>query len=514
MHRFAVVALPLLLLVTVPAPAADRTFDPEAAAKAVAPFIDERAVAVAHVDLTRVDVDALAALFFKLTQVKPEAVAEPQKFLTDTFKALTKAGAKDVYFVLTLQDPRQGDVLFAVVPLEAGADAGKIGEVFSVLLKTQPMIGVETINKSVVVASDATRKRLKMLKPVARPEIAKAFTTLGDGVAHGLVFAGMEIRQEIEKEVKELPPEIGGGSVKVLTQGGQWAAVKVEATKFKLVAVVQASDKDAAQSLQKLAEKFVKKFAESIELPLSDKQLQRVLPQVAEGNRLTLTVDEQLVTDFVPSVTQAIGKAALKAQTSNNLKQLVYAFNNIASVTTTGDLPAVANFDKNGKPLLSWRVHILPYIEGGQLYKEFHLDEPWDSDHNKKLIARMPKVYANPFNPKLAEQGKTTYLGPVHKNAMFTGDKTILRFPTDIPDGTSNTILLVEVEDDAAVIWTKPDDLKLDPKDPHKSLGGKDRPYFVVAFCDGSVRQIPKKIDKATLWAYFTRNGGEKVTPP
>jgi hypothetical protein len=522
MHRLVVLALPLLLLVAVPARAADRTFDPEAAAKTIAPFIDERTMVVAHVDLTRVDVDTIAAWAVKLTKVKPEAIANQQKFMADAVKMLTKGGAKDIYFVLRAPkggDPNdlggRDDVLFAVVPVEPGADAGKIGEAFTTIFKGDKNIGVDTINKSVVVGLAVTRQRLKTQKPVARPEIAKAFTALGDGVAHAVVFAGQEVRTEIEKELKELPAEIGGGPTKVLTQGGQWAAVKVEAPpKFKLTVVGQGTDKDAAKALQQLSERFLKQFCDNIEFRLTDKQFQRLVPQPADGNRITLTVDEPLLTELVPPFMQAVDLAAKRAASMNNMKQLNLAFINVTSNTTTGDLPPVAIFDKQNKPLLSWRVHLLPYIDQLELYKQFHLDEPWDTEHNKKLIAKMPRTYANPFNPKLAEQGKTTYLAPVHKNAMFTGDKTILHFPADIPDGTSNTILLVEVEDDAAVIWTKPDDLKLDLKDPLKGLGGKDRAYFLAAFCDGSVYQLPKKIDKEKLAAYFTRNGNEKVEGP
>jgi prepilin-type processing-associated H-X9-DG protein len=175
-----------------------------------------------------------------------------------------------------------------------------------------------------------------------------------------------------------------------------------------------------------------------------------------------------------------------------------------------GHLPAVANFDKNDKPLLSWRVHLLPYLEQKDLYKQFHLDEPWDSEHNKKLIAKMPKVFANPYNLKLAADGKTTYLAPVHKDAVFTGDKTGILLK-DITDGLSLTVLLVDVDDADAVIWTKPDDLKLDPKNPAKSLIARHSDKFQLVFADGSVQLISKKIDKNTLWALFTRAGGEVV---
>jgi hypothetical protein len=174
----------------------------------------------------------------------------------------------------------------------------------------------------------------------------------------------------------------------------------------------------------------------------------------------------------------------------------------------------VANFDKQNKPLLSWRVHLLRHIpeEGVKLYQEFHLDEPWDSDHNKKLIAKMPDIY-RPANPKLAAEGKTTFLAPVHKDAMFTGAKQGVR-GQDVTDEPRQTILLVDVDDDAAVIWTKPDDLLLDPKDPHKNLGARYDGNFQLLFLDGSVRTVDKKIDRAKLWALFTRAGGEKVTVP
>ena len=71
-----------------------------------------------------------------------------------------------------------------------------------------------------------------------------------------------------------------------------------------------------------------------------------------------------------------------------------------------GAFPPRAIFDKSGKPLLSWRVQILPYIEEARLYEEFHRDEPWDSDHNKKLIPRMPKIYAAPDSKAAKVPGK------------------------------------------------------------------------------------------------------------
>jgi hypothetical protein len=193
-------------------------------------------------------------------------------------------------------------------------------------------------------------------------------------------------------------------------------------------------------------------------------------------------------------------------QASNNLRQLALALHNYHD--TMGTFPAVANFDKQNKPLLSWRVHLLPYLEQDGLYKEFHLDEPWDSEHNKKLIARMPALYACPGGK--AGAGKTSFLAPVGKTTAFTGEAKVLRM-ADFTDGTSNTILLVEASDEHAVIWTKPDDFPYDPKMPAKGLGGHYEGGFLAAFADGSVHHLRDTIAKEKLNALFTRAGGEVV---
>jgi prepilin-type processing-associated H-X9-DG protein len=129
------------------------------------------------------------------------------------------------------------------------------------------------------------------------------------------------------------------------------------------------------------------------------------------------------------------------------------------------------------------------------------------------LLAKMPKVFANPYNPKLAADGKTTYLAPLHKEALFCGDNIGLK-NFQITDGTSNSVMLVDVDDASAVVWTKPDDLKLDPKNPHKSLSARHGDKFLFLFADGHVEAVTKKIDKDTLWAIFTIAGGEVVQLP
>ena len=179
--------------------------------------------------------------------------------------------------------------------------------------------------------------------------------------------------------------------------------------------------------------------------------------------------------------------------------------------------PAAYSVDENGKPLLSWRVHILPYIEASNLYDQFHLDEPWNSEHNRKLIAQMPAVYHSPNST--ADPGKTVYLGNAGKDGIFVppeGDQQGPKFPkglsfAKIRDGTSNTIMAVEASDPAAVIWTKPDDLVPNADNPLQGVIGMRPGGFLAAFCDGSVRFISQSVDRKVLQALFTRDGGDSV---
>ena len=176
---------------------------------------------------------------------------------------------------------------------------------------------------------------------------------------------------------------------------------------------------------------------------------------------------------------------------------------------THGKLPPAVVYGKDGQPLYSWRVLLLPFIEQDALYQEFHLDEPWDSPHNLTLLPRMPRTYAAPGS-------KAAKLPPDHtvchvfvgKGAAFEGREG-LSLPEDFPDGTSNTILLVEAGE--PVPWTKPADLPFAPDQPLPDLRSLFKDGFRAGLADGSVRWVRKEASEATLRAAVTRNGGERL---
>lgn len=216
-----------------------------------------------------------------------------------------------------------------------------------------------------------------------------------------------------------------------------------------------------------------------------------------------------LLTSPEPIVEGGIRHIAASVQSQNNLHQMAVAMLGYREIEKT--LPPAAIYDRHGKPLLSWRVRILPYIEEQNLYKEFHLDEPWDSPHNLRLLPRMPRIYALPDRGKNVKPHSTPYQVFVGKGAAFEG-KRGLRIPNDFPDGTSDTILIVEAAE--SVPWTKPADLRFDQRPLMPALHRwSTSKTCLIALADGSVRTIPQSMKESTLRAAITRNGGEALGP-
>src|SRR5262249_12447735 len=142
------------------------------------------------------------------------------------------------------------------------------------------------------------------------------------------------------------------------------------------------------------------------------------------------------------------------------------------------------------KPLLSWRVLLLPLLEEDNLFKQFKLDEPWDSEHNLKLLGKMPAVYKTGVEGKDATS--TYYQGFADERAMFPPGKRI-GF-ADVPDGSSNTILIIEAG--TPVPWTKPADLPYTSNKPLPKLGGPFPDVIHAAFADGAVLALKRNFDE------------------
>ena len=206
------------------------------------------------------------------------------------------------------------------------------------------------------------------------------------------------------------------------------------------------------------------------------------------------------------NVINSVRGAVYRDQTMKNLRQIGVAIVNYES--TRGRYPAAAILSRDKKPLLSWRVAILPMLDEQGLHRQFKLDQPWDSEHNRKLIERMPSIFQSPGSD--LDDGYTNYQAVVAPSTVISNGRKATRI-RDVRDGTSKTVMIVETDDTYASIWTKPDDYDAEHEDPLRGLGNIWPSQFYGVFADGRVTRIPTSLTPTSLMALFTTNGGERV---
>lgn len=246
-----------------------------------------------------------------------------------------------------------------------------------------------------------------------------------------------------------------------------------------------------------------------------------------------------------PEFYAQIKAARARAESKNNLKQIGLALHNYHDVYRK--LPAATIRDKSGKALYSWRVAILPFVGEAAMYEQLHRDEPWDSEHNSKVLAKMPNIFRAPGAP--ADSTSSSYYAVV--GPMTAWPETGAVSFRDVLDGNSNTIAVVEAKRDGH--WAKPDDLQYQAtgpgnpnrnevngeaaaaatdqavsgtapadsepqlarptsKSPVPKLGGLFPDGYHVVMMDGAVKFIPQQaLTDDQLRALLTRNGNEAI---
>src|SRR6266481_5179624 len=159
------VAWTVFLSLAAPCLADDKKIDAEARAKAVAPFLDEQLIAVGRVDLTRVDVNAIAEKLSEYAKLKDEEIAGPKKEVGDWLSAWKKAGVRELYVVVSLADV-PGLPPFVVVPLGGDADAKNLSDALG-RAKPFQVYQFEKIGSALIGGAEKTLTRLRSLKPDA-----------------------------------------------------------------------------------------------------------------------------------------------------------------------------------------------------------------------------------------------------------------------------------------------------------------------------------------------------------
>ena len=497
-----------------------------------------------------------------LSFVTPEAflglVAFPRRVLTAPememlpIEVISAAGEKELGF-----DPLEVEQLLAVVEPPSGM-APQAGVVLRLATPVDPeglfrqlsakvqeaqLNGVSVFvpdGRTVIIAHDELGKRMaaRNNQPGPLSRLLSA-TVRGNDVTAVLAVEPVREMAKAQLASAPLPPNFEDARriPELVNAAGLWADFTGATS---VLVSIKATDEKAAQELERIYNQLLDFGAQMARAQMaqrsgepSDDPVEQAVARYTErmsqrtfdmlrptrqGDRLDLFSTKGqpamqtatigvLVALLLPAV-QAAREAARRSQSMNNLKQIGLAMHNYYDSYRT--LPAQANYDPQDKPLLSWRVQLLPFLEQQALYAQFHQDEPWDSAHNKTLIDKMPPVYRSASSK--SPPNTTIYQVPAGKGTLFEGQKGI-EF-VEVTDGLSNTILAVEADDDQAVIWTKPDDLEYDPQEPMAGLGQVRPGGFNVLMADGSVRFIGNNIDPEVLKAMFSRGGGEVVPSP
>lgn len=357
---------------------------------------------------------------------------------------------------------------------------------------------------------------LGSIVPSAREGLEDAFQAAGGWPVQVLVLPPDYVRRTVVELMPELPRQLGGGSSDVLTEGLVWAAVRLDPARLRVELIVQSASEEAASRLASHLPKMLRGMYESA--PNGQKQVSRemfesllsfVTPKV-EGDRIALRLDQPELGERAMRLLTLAGvklQDKVRAQgDANRFKQILLAMHSYHDANKVFP-PQDELRDKKGRTSLSWRVYLLPYFDQDALYKEFHLDEPWDSAHNKALIEKMPDVYKSSRSG--VGPGRTTFLAPVGEDTVFGGEKA----PSiqDITDGTSCTVVLVDVKPEQAVPWTAPDDYTFDPKAPAGGLNIGADGRFLAACADGAVHQLRGDIKPELLLWLFRKSDGNAV---
>lgn len=454
--------------------------------------------------------------------------AEP-KFAADTTTEAKKVfgiGPEQVRTVTAFWPKVRGDAdlraVGVVVVTKAPADAAALVAAIDKAKAGDP-VPVRAVAKdgtTVVVLVDLP-DRFAAPRPDAEPGPLTPYlreAAAGHAVSAGATFASLpdEIRgDDLPGEVRAFQPIFRADAIGAFVDQGKEYALEV---RVKAATAVKAGEAEKALGLlvalagqgldgipaKELADPAVKNLA-AIMTAAKGALKRATFATTGTEARARVAVPADLpVAAAAGELVAKVRAAAARTQSFNNLKQIALALHSYHD--TYGALPPAAVVDKTGRPLLSWRVLILPYVEQQALFQRFKLDEPWDGPNNKKLLDPMPKVFAMPA-PSAAKATETHYQAFVGKGAAFD----LLKGPKlfEFADGTSNTVMVGTAA--TAVPWTKPDDMAFDPAGDMTKVLGFFPDTAQVAFGDGSVRAMRKTITKQTLHALITRNGGEVI---
>ncbi|GAA4447474.1 DUF1559 domain-containing protein [Novipirellula rosea] len=456
-------------------------------------------ILAAHLDLSQIDVPAIKQLTSQFAGGPGES---PIVSLAESvIESLRDAGANDLYVSVPGRVLIQGGVCI-VVPCD---DRDAVSKRLTKLLDSVSLpfdFRVVTTDQAVVVCPAMMAEHFQKGVPDSRSIDRPEFNASLQSMAHFPHQTVVSLPEDIHEELANLWPDKLGNHDPTDFSPSRWiASVRSIAigwslppkTAFELR--IQSVDPAGAVACEQETSKLLKAIPPGLPRPTLS----------VDGASVVIKADPEKLQAFLAPMVKQAQQDAHRQQTMNNFKRLALAMHNFHA--KQGFLPGKYTVDAKGRPLLSWRVALLPYLEQAPLYAKFKLDEPWDSEHNRPLAEQMPEVFSIAGDDLPA--GKSRIRLPVIAGGLWSGEGPP-RTLRDITDGTSATVWIATAPKSAAVAWTKPDDWQLDEAKLKEQFFG-DQPYAVSGYADGSVHVLTPAIAAKTLKALLTMAGREVV---
>lgn len=496
---------------------------------AIHPYLTDDVVAVAFVDVTKVDTKAMLDLAEKSGWLYPEDIEGLRRQTAEAEKVLNQLkglGLERLYATLRMSDVQHGGPLFLATVAEPG-DAKSLRSQLQAI--TSGLFPVWRNEGNLIMAAREGSQIIDVIRnptDTPRQEIVDSLATLGNGDAGLAIVGDADSRRVMREMMPALPAPFQAIDGKFIADELTWGGISAKLPpKLHAALEIQTASENSAQLVQDQLTKAIGMGQTLIAQGAKNnpdqgfekvaEALGKLRPRVDE-NRVVVSLGESpeefaSLVEMVAQPVKAARKAAYRKSRMNNMKEIMLAVLNHASARKES-IPTDILSDE-GKPLLSWRVAALDYTEEQALYRQFHLDEPWDSEHNLKLAKQIPDMYRDPdpaIVRKLKEPWYTTFLGVAGPGTVFdgSGDMTFKK----MIDGLSNIVFVVEVTPGHAVPWTKPADWEVNFERPFDGVDNQERKGFVVGFVDGHARSIdPENPKDQKNWPKLLTIAGKEV---
>ncbi len=471
------------------------------------PLVNDQVIAMGFLDVH--EIDNIANLFGVDARMLDRV-----KQVVDGFAKKSGIPIKRVYWLHNVED--LAGVPTIVVPWIAddkqrviAADFAQLNQPFHLDRSAQPITHGVAILDAFVFGTERAVNGVRDAVATNRPDLVDRLSELSESNLAFVVSPGPSTRRVLRESFPVLPAPFHAITGPMLSNEIERLELSAKSNRKPLldVRVVAASQETVAKVKQA--------FVAAIDLVESlsvDGNTRLNLLSVAlgsfhrttEGSTFALSIPDATTAKDFRKLTSTLAAQVINgnrnAQRMNDMRQLMLAIAN--HVSARSKFPAAVTVDSDGQPLLSWRVQVLPYLGELDLYKSFHLDEPWDSPHNRQFIDRIPAVFQPGDKPGharlLAVEGKGLFM-----------DGTQSRKIKEFRDGISKTIGIVHVDEASSVIWTKPGDWHPNASNPYQGLAMDTDGRIAAGLVDARTLRIVHGKNPQLFKATLTIDGGE-----